>query len=59
MSRETHLADALIGIGFAIVLRRLDVPPHKRYAWEGNIDGDEEGEAKSRSRPVPDKPDRF
>jgi len=34
VSWETHLAAALIGIGLAIALRRLDIPPHKRYAWE-------------------------
>ena len=30
---------ALIGLVLAIALRRLDIPPRKRYAWE-----DEEGE---------------
>ena len=59
VSWETHLAGALIGVGFAIGLRRLDVPPHKRYAWEGKIGGDEEDEEKSRSRPIPDEPDRL
>lgn len=34
ISWETHLAAALIGTVLAIVLRRLDVPPRKRYAWE-------------------------
>ncbi|SRR5579871_346223 len=40
LSWETHLAAALIGVALAIVLRRLDIPPRKRYAWE-----DEEDEA--------------
>jgi membrane associated rhomboid family serine protease len=38
VSWETHLAAALIGVASAVVFRRLDIPPHKRYAWE-----DEEG----------------
>ena len=39
ISWETHLAAALIGVVLAIALRRLDVPPRKRYSWE-----DEEAE---------------
>jgi membrane associated rhomboid family serine protease len=39
MSWETHLAGALIGALSAVALRRLDIPPRRRYAWE-----DEEGE---------------
>jgi membrane associated rhomboid family serine protease len=35
VSWETHLAAALIGVALAIALRRLDVPPRKRYVWEG------------------------
>ena len=42
ISWETHLAAALIGTVLAIALRRLDVPPHKRYAWEGKSDEDED-----------------
>ncbi|KAI5911960.1 rhomboid family intramembrane serine protease [Azoarcus sp. PA01] len=38
-SWETHLAGGLIGALSAIALRRLDIPPRRRYAWE-----DEEGE---------------
>lgn len=34
VSWETHLAAALIGVALALALRRLDVPPRKRYAWE-------------------------
>ena len=41
VSWETHLAAALIGVLMAIALRRLDIPPRKRYSWE-----DEEGELK-------------
>ena len=39
VSWESHLAAALIGLALAIALRRLDIPPRKRYSWEG-----EEGE---------------
>jgi membrane associated rhomboid family serine protease len=38
VSWETHLAAALIGIVMAIALRRLDIPPHKRYTWENEPD---------------------
>lgn len=34
MSWETHLAAASIGVALAIALRRLDVPPRRRYEWE-------------------------
>jgi membrane associated rhomboid family serine protease len=39
VSWETHLAGGLIGLALAVALRRLDIPPRKRYSWEG-----EEGE---------------
>jgi len=39
VSWETHLAAALIGVVLAILLRRLDIPPPRRYTWE-----DETGE---------------
>lgn len=42
VSWETHLAAAVIGVLMAFALRRLDVPPRKRYAWEDEaeaIDG--------------------
>ena len=38
VSWETHLAAALIGLVLAIALRRLDIPPRKRYAWEDEKD---------------------
>jgi membrane associated rhomboid family serine protease len=34
VSWETHLSAAAIGVLLALVLRRLDIPPRKRYAWE-------------------------
>ena len=34
VSWETHLAAALIGVVLAILLRRLDIPPPRRYTWE-------------------------
>ena len=43
VSWESHLAGALIGLALAIALRRLDIPPRKRYTWEG-----EEGEQDER-----------
>jgi membrane associated rhomboid family serine protease len=33
-SWETHLAAAIVGALMALALRRLDIPPRKRYAWE-------------------------
>jgi membrane associated rhomboid family serine protease len=34
VSWETHLAAALIGLAFAIALRRRDIPPRRRYSFE-------------------------
>ena len=34
VSWETHLAAALIGVALAVILRHLDIPPRRRYAWE-------------------------
>jgi len=41
VSWETHLAAALIGLVLAIALRRLDIPPRTRYAWEDETDESE------------------
>ena len=57
VSWETHLSAALIGVALALALRRLDVPPRKRYVWEG--EGDESDEGNSRPRPGSDEPDRI
>ncbi len=46
VSWETHLAAGVIGLLMALVLRRLDVPPRKRYTWE---DESEEQPADPRS----------
>ena len=35
VSWQTHLAAAVIGFALAIALRHLDIPPRKRYEWEG------------------------
>ena len=43
VSWETHLAAALIGLALALALRRLDIPPRRRYTWEDEKD-DEVGE---------------
>lgn len=40
VSWETHLAAALIGVTLAIALRRLDMPPRKRYSWEEEKDNE-------------------
>jgi membrane associated rhomboid family serine protease len=40
VSWETHLAAALIGLVLALALRHLDVAPRKRYAWEGEEQGE-------------------
>jgi membrane associated rhomboid family serine protease len=47
VSWETHLAATMIGVASAITLRRLDVPPRKRYGLEGEEDENDE----ARSRP--------
>jgi membrane associated rhomboid family serine protease len=43
VSWETHLAAALIGVAMAVAFRHLDVPPRKRYDWENETDGSDEG----------------
>ena len=43
VSWETHLTAALIGFALAIVLRRLDLPPRKRYSWEDEASGHDQG----------------
>ena len=43
VSWETHLSGALIGLVSALALRRLDVPPPKRYAWDGDLDSPQSG----------------
>ena len=45
VSWETHLSAAVIGLLLALALRKLDIPPRKRYVWEdpvadNNDDGD-------------------
>ena len=35
VSWETHLAAALIGVALALAFRHLDIPPRRRYSWEG------------------------
>jgi membrane associated rhomboid family serine protease len=50
MSWETHLAAAVIGVLLAFALRKSDVPPRKRYAWEDE-------EARGDDGPVPELTD--
>ena len=40
VSWETHLAAAVIGLALALALRRLDIPPRRRYTWEDEKDDD-------------------
>ena len=42
MSWETHLSAAAIGVLLALALRRLDVPPPKRYEWEDEVEAPDE-----------------
>jgi len=42
VSWQTHLAAALIGLALAIALRRLDIPPRKRYTWEEEEGGQDD-----------------
>lgn len=43
VSWETHLAAAVIGVLLALMFRKLDIPPRKRYVWEEQPEeGDEE-----------------
>ena len=43
VSWQTHLAAAVIGVGCAFALRSRDVPPRKRYSWEGEPNDVESG----------------
>jgi membrane associated rhomboid family serine protease len=38
VSWETHLSAAVIGVLLALVFRKRDIPPRKRYAWEDEAD---------------------
>ncbi len=43
VSWETHLSAAVIGVTFALALRKLDIPPRKRYVWEDAQDAQDDG----------------
>ena len=45
VSWETHLVAALIGVLLAITLRRFDIPPRARYAWEDEMDEYDDGQS--------------
>jgi membrane associated rhomboid family serine protease len=56
VSWETHLSAAVIGVLLALVLRKLDIPPRKRYVWEDQIADDDNEElavADAEDGPVP------
>jgi membrane associated rhomboid family serine protease len=42
VSWETHLSAAVVGVAMAVAMRGRDVPPPKRYGWEGDIRDDAE-----------------
>jgi membrane associated rhomboid family serine protease len=44
VSWETHLSAAVIGALLALALRKLDIPPRKRYAWEDQPTEDDDEE---------------
>jgi len=44
LSWETHLAAAVVGVLMAIWLRRLDIPPRKRYSWDDEADQPEDAQ---------------
>lgn len=44
LSWETHLAAAIVGAVMAVLLRRLDIPPRKRYPWEDEPEHPEQPE---------------
>ncbi len=46
VSWQTHLAAALIGLALAIALRRLDIPPRKRYSWEDETEEPGDGDTR-------------
>jgi len=53
ISWETHLAAAVLGVLLALVLRRLDVAPPKKYGWEDE-DGALSGVEEMKDVPVQD-----
>ena len=44
VSWETHLSAAVIGVSLALALRKLDIPPRKRYTWERQAAEDDDEE---------------
>jgi membrane associated rhomboid family serine protease len=44
VSWETHLSAVVIGVLFTFALRKLDIPPLKRYAWEDQATEDDDEE---------------
>ena len=51
VSWESHTAGALIGVVMAVLQRKLDVPPRKRYGWEGEEELSPPAAAASSSTP--------
>jgi membrane associated rhomboid family serine protease len=44
VSWEMHLSAAVIGVSLALALRKLDIPPRKRYTWERQAAEDDDEE---------------
>ena len=44
VSWETHLSAAVIGVLLALALRKIDIPPRKRYVWEDQTAEDDNDE---------------
>ncbi len=58
VSWETHLAAAVIGVLLAPALRKLDIPPRKRYAWEDEPEQSDDGpDDMPFDEPEPSRPD--
>lgn len=52
VSWETHLAGAAAGVALAFAFARRDIPPRKRYSWEGEADAGEVPAPESEPRPT-------
>jgi len=56
VSWEGHLAAAVIGVVLALMLRDRDIPPRRRYAWEDEVEPEDEVEAVATTAPGDDDP---
>jgi membrane associated rhomboid family serine protease len=56
VSWEGHLSAAVIGVVLALALRHRDIPPRRRYAWEDEVEPENEVEAVETTPPDDDDP---